>query len=140
MSAFGSESSATARTLGGFAVLSLHSPRLQLPAPPPAGRGSGAGGDAWGRRRRRGRRLPVPAFRGRLPSPRRSPSRGQGRGDVQFGGVRGVQPLKLKTKQNKKTVSTYLLTGAQNLKQLCYVTMVMIYFSNQHYPDQPSVL
>ena len=91
----------TARTLGGFAVLSLHSPRLQLPAPPPAGRGSGAGGDAWGRRGR-GRRLPVPAFRGRLPSPRRSPSRGQGRGDVQFGGVRGVQPRVVKQKERSK--------------------------------------
>ena len=37
MSAFGSESSATARTLGGLAVLSVHCPRLQPPARPPAG-------------------------------------------------------------------------------------------------------
>ena len=39
MSAFRSESSATARTLGAFAVLSLLAPRLQPPAPPPAAGG-----------------------------------------------------------------------------------------------------
>lgn len=75
--------------------------RLQPPARPPAGRGSGAGGDAWGRRGR-GRRLPVPAFRGRLPSPWRSPSRGQGRGDVQYCGVRGVQRRVVNQKERSK--------------------------------------
>ena len=84
----------------------LCGPVRALPAPPASRPAAGWPGEwSWGWRlgeEGEGRRLPVPAFRGRLPSPRRSPSRGQGRGDVQFCGVRGVQPRVVNQKERSK--------------------------------------
>ena len=88
MPASGSGSSPRTRGSLGLCRCTHHASSLQLGRWPPAGR--------------RGRRLPVPAFRGRLPSPRRSRSRGQGRDDVLFRRVRGVQPSVVEQKERSK--------------------------------------